>query len=129
MNEILIINHRNKPLMDSREIAELLGKPHCTTESCTNSISTTVQSGTAHIWEDRDGKSSAQIVAEGNTRLHAIREAKKEGYTVVIKNRAKENSEKKSIMENLAASKKRVASQRTSPQQTLAKSKPSGLVL
>jgi hypothetical protein len=72
---------------------------------------------------------NSKIVGEYSTRREAIRNGKREGYDIVIRNRAKvaEQSKKSSILDKLASSKQRVAEQSHTPQRTLAKSKTLGL--
>jgi hypothetical protein len=67
---------------------------------------------------------NSKIVGEYSTRREAIRNGKREGYDIVIRNRATvaEEGKKKSILDKLASSKQRVAEQSYTPQRTLAKS-------
>jgi len=72
---------------------------------------------------------NSKIVGEYGTRREAIRNGKREGYNIVIRNRAKvaEQSKKKSILDKLASSKQRVSEQSPTPRRTLAKSNAPGL--
>lgn len=68
-----------------------------------------------------------KLVSRHGTRREAIRHGKRDGYDIIIKNRAAEQ-DKKSLLGNLAAAKQRVASQQATTQAaTVSKSKPSGL--
>ena len=70
---------------------------------------------------------AARLISQHSTRREAIRHGKRDGYDIIIKNRAAEQ-DKKSLLGNLAAAKQRVASQQISNHQaTASKSKPSGL--
>ena len=66
----------------------------------------------------------SKVVGEYSTRREAIRNGKREGYDIVIRNRAKiaEESKKKSILDKLASSKQRIAEQNPKPMRSLAKS-------
>ncbi|MCL2223250.1 MAG: hypothetical protein FWB92_13140 [Oscillospiraceae bacterium] len=74
-----------------------------------------------------DDERSARLIGTHSTRREAIRHGKRDGYDIIIKNRAAEQ-DKKSLLGNLATAKQRVASQQATTQAaTVSKSKPSGL--
>lgn len=81
--------------------------------------------GFYYIIEGRpeDKENSRLIDMPCNTRLQAMRYAKRDGYNVIINNRMPKESEKKSILESLTAAKQRIALQSIEPRRSVAKSR------
>ena len=76
-----------------------------------------------------DINESSKVVGEYCTRREAIRNGKREGYEIVIKNRVKAavENDKTSLLDKLSSGKKRVAEQKSKPARSVAKSQPSTL--
>lgn len=87
--------------------------------------------GFYYIVEGRpeDKHSSRVVDMPYNTRRQAMRYAKRDGYNVVIQGKSPQENEKKSLLDSLATAKQRVEAQKSSMQQTAAKSNPIGMGL